>query len=257
MLRDRRIPTFTLAFILGLAATASAQLSPVRMRKMATVQPATIDEPSTWGLMNSTIVTHTFLDFTEFDGDFAPVDPNVGRASCNSGFCYWVATLRVPNGVSLRGINISGCDGDGSVELIVGLAAGPRVPGNAVDITPLFSTGGAATPGCNSFDYLLPSPVTVNNTDFFYAIQVGADAGTNMSWEQVRVRYRLQVSAAPGTATFTDVPLGHPQRQFIEALVAAGITGGCGGGNYCPDNPVTRGQMAVFLAAALGLHWPF
>jgi hypothetical protein len=24
---------------------------------------------------------------------------------------------------------------------------------------------------------------------------------------------------------------------------------------YCPDNPVTRGQMAVFLATALGLHW--
>jgi len=52
------------------------------------------------------------------------------------------------------------------------------------------------------------------------------------------------------------VPTGHPFFQFIEALAAAGITGGCGNGNYCPDNPVTRGQMAVFLAKALGLHWP-
>jgi hypothetical protein len=25
---------------------------------------------------------------------------------------------------------------------------------------------------------------------------------------------------------------------------------------YCPDQPVTRGQMAVFLAKALGLHFP-
>ncbi|HEX4438485.1 MAG TPA: S-layer homology domain-containing protein, partial [Thermoanaerobaculia bacterium] len=41
-----------------------------------------------------------------------------------------------------------------------------------------------------------------------------------------------------------------------EALNAAGITGGCGNGNYCPDGPVTRGQMAVFLSKALGLHWP-
>ena len=31
---------------------------------------------------------------------------------------------------------------------------------------------------------------------------------------------------------------------------AEGITGGCGGGNYCPDNPVTRAQMAVFLLKA-------
>ena len=26
-----------------------------------------------------------------------------------------------------------------------------------------------------------------------------------------------------------------------------GITAGCGNGNYCPNNPVTRQQMAVFL----------
>ena len=30
-----------------------------------------------------------------------------------------------------------------------------------------------------------------------------------------------------------------------------GITGGCGGGNYCPDTPVTRAQMAVFLLKTL------
>jgi len=43
---------------------------------------------------------------------------------------------------------------------------------------------------------------------------------------------------------------------IAEALYAAGITGGCGNFNYCPDAPLTRGQMAVFLAKALGLHWP-
>ena len=29
-----------------------------------------------------------------------------------------------------------------------------------------------------------------------------------------------------------------------------GITGGCGGGNFCPANPVRRDQMAVFLLKA-------
>jgi hypothetical protein len=63
------------------------------------------------------------------------------------------------------------------------------------------------------------------------------------------------VSPAPGSATFGDVPTSHPFFQFIEALVASGITAGCGGGNYCPDAPLTRGQMAVFLSKALGLHF--
>ncbi len=44
--------------------------------------------------------------------------------------------------------------------------------------------------------------------------------------------------------------------QFIEALVAAGITGGTGGGNYSPDAPVTRRQMAIFIAKALGIYSP-
>ncbi len=64
------------------------------------------------------------------------------------------------------------------------------------------------------------------------------------------------MSPAPATASFTDVPTSHPFFPFVEALTASGITAGCGGGNYCPDDPLTRGQMAVFLSTALGLHWP-
>ncbi len=52
------------------------------------------------------------------------------------------------------------------------------------------------------------------------------------------------------------MPTNHQFFQFIEALAASGITGGCGTGIYCPDNPVTRGQMAVCLSIALGLHFP-
>ena len=73
--------------------------------------------------------------------------------------------------------------------------------------------------------------------------------------EGVTLYYRLQVSPAPPTATFGDVPVTDPAFQFIEALAAAGITVGCGGGNYCPDVPLTRRQMAVYLSKALGLQW--
>jgi hypothetical protein len=51
------------------------------------------------------------------------------------------------------------------------------------------------------------------------------------------------------------VPTTHPLYQFIEALYNSNITGGCSVSPplYCPDAPVTRGEVAVFLATALGL----
>jgi hypothetical protein len=74
----------------------------------------------------------------------------------------------------------------------------------------------------------------------------------------VRLLWKRQVSPAPQSPTFNDVPTSDGAFQFIEALAASGITVGCGNGTYyCPDNPVTRRQMAVFLAKALGLHWPW
>jgi Tol biopolymer transport system component len=49
---------------------------------------------------------------------------------------------------------------------------------------------------------------------------------------------------------FVDVPTDHWAAAWIKQLAAEGITGGCGGGNYCPGAPVTRDQMAVFLLKA-------
>jgi hypothetical protein len=46
---------------------------------------------------------------------------------------------------------------------------------------------------------------------------------------------------------FADVPCPGPFTNWIEQLSAEGVTSGCGGGNYCPSNSVTRAQMAVFL----------
>jgi len=65
----------------------------------------------------------------------------------------------------------------------------------------------------------------------------------------------LPVSPAPATATFNDVPTTDPGFRWIEAFAAAGITSGCSVSPplYCPDNTVTRRQMAVFVAKALGL----
>ncbi len=52
---------------------------------------------------------------------------------------------------------------------------------------------------------------------------------------------------------FVDVGASDFAAAFIEQLFADGITGGWGNGNYCPDNPVIRAQMAVFLVRTFGL----
>jgi hypothetical protein len=52
---------------------------------------------------------------------------------------------------------------------------------------------------------------------------------------------------------FDDVPTASPFCRWIAELVARGITGGCGQGNYCPTAGVTRDQMAVFLTTTFRL----
>ena len=46
---------------------------------------------------------------------------------------------------------------------------------------------------------------------------------------------------------FGDVPNSNIFHGDVDALVDAGVTAGCGGGNYCPNQAVTRGQMAAFM----------
>jgi hypothetical protein len=53
------------------------------------------------------------------------------------------------------------------------------------------------------------------------------------------------------TPVFNDVPASNPFCRFIEELARRGVVGGCGGGNYCPTDPVTRAQMAVFALRTL------
>ena len=67
----------------------------------------------------------------------------------------------------------------------------------------------------------------------------------------------LGASYAPSNCTgevFSDVPCaGGIFDPWIEDLARRSITGGCGGGAYCPATANTRGQMAVFLTKTFQL----
>ncbi len=54
-------------------------------------------------------------------------------------------------------------------------------------------------------------------------------------------------------SSFNDVPVNTYYTGAVEAIRAAGISGGCGNNNFCPNRLVTRQEMAVFLQRALGL----
>jgi hypothetical protein len=97
----------------------------------------------------------------------------------------------------------------------------------------------AITAGCGSGRYCPEAPVTRAEMAVFL----------------LRAKHgRTYTPPSVGNTTgFHDVPVGHWASAWIKQLVAQGITAGCGGGNYCPDVPVTRAQMAVFLVKTFNL----
>jgi hypothetical protein len=176
---------------------------------------------------------------------------------CFSGYCPLAAGVRLPAGALPSRVELDGCNDHPTNPLaftmIRTVAGGGPALSDANRLTPLVSVG---PQGCGKFVATVTTPTTIDNATYNYLVMVTMiSSNSDMRFAAVRVFYTLQVSPAPASATFGDVPTSHPFFRHVEALVKSGITAGCGGGNYCPDAPLTRGQMAVFLSKALGLHF--
>jgi hypothetical protein len=180
--------------------------------------------------------------------------------------CAYQATLRLPVGALVTGFTVLYSDESSSgYTLGVRLYRYEQQSNGQTDATIIAGWNSSGAPGVDTqyvdidpdftVRYYFFNPAQVNAWYWSYAIEVTPTEPYDHWLRGVAVHWKRQVSPAPGTATFGDVPTDHSQFRFIEALAAAGITGGCGSGNYCPNNPVTRGQMAVYLASALGLHY--
>jgi uncharacterized protein YjdB len=64
----------------------------------------------------------------------------------------------------------------------------------------------------------------------------------------IRARYgAATIVDYPATPYFTDVPAGSFAFNDIQRMKEDNITSGCETTEYCPDNPVTRGDMAIFV----------
>ncbi len=93
------------------------------------------------------------------------------------------------------------------------------------------------TAGCGGGNYCPHSPVTRAQMAVFLT----------------KARHPVSCTYPATGAVFTDVPSSYWAGGFIEQLWREGVTGGCGAGLYCPENSVTREQMAAFLVRGFRL----
>lgn len=215
--------------------------------------------PRTYGTSVDSILTVGSWEFDVEDSIFRVVsvgggDPN-GRYVLGASACF-DASVHLPGGSYIDFFELVGCDTSSTPDeevnaglFICDLSSNCHLAGNPLNVA---RTSGA--PGCT----LVASDViaeTVDNSANLYTLRVCTTSGNSSTYfRAVRIWYRLQVSPAPATATFADVPTNHIYFRAIEALAKSGITSGCGNGNFCPSQAVTRGELAKFLANALGLQ---
>jgi hypothetical protein len=127
--------------------------------------------------------------------------------------------------------------------------------------------GDYAPPACSSTVFTdVPCPGGLNvdwvNELYGYGVTVGCGAGNfcplaSVSRSQMAVLL-LKRTHEPGwtpppcaSTIFTDVPCpGGAYVDWVNELAAESLTAGCGGGMFCPDAALTRGQMAALLVKA-------
>ncbi len=227
---------------------------------------ARAQSPEAWGtsLGYTMIANHEFQGADPFGYRITNLDGATG-SWCEGGSsaeCLGYAQIEVPEHAILRGLDLWAYDASDEADLHYALIANCDTPAGQINL--ILESGDLAESGG---DYHFAAEYTgpdFDNSQCGYTLRLKfTDGGVPPQGPAIRIRkarvsWTRQVSSPAGIATFDDVPTTHPFFPFIEALAKSGITGGCNAAppRYCPDAPLTRGQMAVFMAKALGLQWP-
>jgi hypothetical protein len=207
---------------------------------------------------NLTYVRVTSLAFFPTDGSGVVTVGN-GIARYPPSSCCLFAPLNVPGGAIIDYLELDAYDADPSNDILFYLEDCGPLGSSCTFVTEVLTSG---SPGYAAFSV---SGVGYTVTNAGGSLVLGTTFGAlnpNLAITGVLVGYRLQVSPSPVTATFNDVPTSDFGFQYVEAFAAAGITAGCTSNPpfnppvYCPDRSVTRREMAIFFAKALGLYFP-
>lgn len=232
--------------------------STTSVEAIRSVPPASdsLNAPTDVNTYGTSVESHITIGWPEFKAIKTGVDvleDGVGTAYFGgTGQTGAAAPVNLPNGAAITGLDLYFYDTNATTDIHVDLWKFPFTGG--IDLLANLASTGSA--GWGSSTTNLASPVTIDSNSALYSIFLwGGTPGEDLKWRAVRVRYKLQVSPAPAVASFTDVPTNHWAFKYVEALKASGITAGCGASAFCPDGPLTRAQMAVFLSTALGLQF--
>jgi hypothetical protein len=221
----------------------------------ARAQEQVVPPQDSWGTRWSTITTANAWSFA---GPMTDVANGYRRCAAATGVCR--ASADLPGGTRLWALELEACDSSSTTEAVGRMWACYSVQGGTCAVVGEVRSGIAAAPGCGRFFAPLPYPyLQVRNWHYTYFVEVlGTDGAGNVpvDFRGLRLVWTREVAPAPATATFSDVPVTHPYFRHIEALAQALIVAGCGNDQYCPDRALTRGEMAVLLAEALGVHFP-
>lgn len=238
------------------AARSLAGLGPEPTRQVA-AGPSARAGASEFGPTSLVFQTIAAKQFSAYDSAMTWGDSGNTELYRIGGSQWFDAAIDVPAGAKLQYLEVEACNTSGANDMtawVFDMAVPAGAPTFYPDVAGVQIGHGS---GCGFFFNLVPFGLTIDraNRTQMVRIRLTATDDTNR-FRAVRLYYLLQVSPAPGVATFTDVPTGHLFFQFVEALAASGISVGYADGRFGVDDPVTRGQMAVFLAKALGLHFP-
>jgi hypothetical protein len=237
--------------------TNQEQLKQFHADWVAAGRPASL-QPK-WGTANIDVLNvHAYAFQANTSSDPIMDDGNGYRYFGDEAVPYMAAPVILPVGAEIVAMRLSHCsanDGDIVVALYDNGEGGSGGGGGTMVAGPITTEAGCGLNG------VLPPPNTyakaLGHPLYLVVYFAGGQTDGSAKFNNVSIWYQRKVSPAPPPelASFGDVPATDFGFQYIEALAASGITGGCGEGNYCPDQPVNRRQMAIFLAKALGLNW--
>ncbi|MCC6393198.1 MAG: S-layer homology domain-containing protein [Bryobacterales bacterium] len=114
---------------------------------------------------------------------------------------------------------------------------------------PVFTDVPATHPFYDYITLLKQSRITAGCTASTYCPDDATTRG-QMAVFLIRALLGTDTFPYPSTPFFTDVLPSDAFFPYIQKLRDLGVTGGCATSRYCPDDPVTRGQMAAFLVRA-------
>jgi hypothetical protein len=228
-------------------------------------RPAT---PATFGTADSGYSPVLGYELQGLSKEFFKVGSLALGTYCETGSAHATATARipVPEGALLEEFRwwATDCSADEDLHFNVFETCHPGSSGGAPATTLIGQSDSSGSSGSQSGATSL-GDLTADNFSCAYSVQVQFFGPPNVSCfgdcltvHKLRIQWKRQISPAPAVASFLDVPTTHPFFRHIEALFDSGITSGCqmAPPMYCPERSITRGEMAVFLAKALGLHWP-